>query len=145
MRYLIFFILLSCQSNIQAEHLRKNSVSSSWFVCPTTTKDMTEFQKQISLFSPKIDGTVVIFDGIVKDVKYDAMDQSPVIFLASPIDDSTVNTVFGFIPTKLIGIVLKINKKDKVVLTGHIVGECNTGALDTIYVDMAVESIEVIK
>ena len=143
MKYVLLLILLSaCQGESHTETL---AVHSNWFVCPGTKKEMTEFQKQVVLSNAKVDGMPVTFEGVVSDVRFDQMDQAPVIFLNNPSDDGNIDTVFGFVPKELILKASEINKKDKVVLTGHIMGECNTGAIGSVYVDVAVEEIKRIK
>lgn len=114
-----------------------------WGACPYTNDTMTEFQKHSRVSQVKLEGKELRFNGIVSDVRYDEMAEAPVIFLNSPRKDETsIHTVFAFVPPNLAEKALRLHKKNEIYVSGVAISDCNAGALGAVFIDIVVKDIQ---
>lgn len=104
---------------------------------------MTEFQKHNVVSKVKLEGKELTFNGIVSDVRYDGMAEAPVIYLDSPRKDETsLSTVFVFVPTDLVEKAARLHKKNQIYVSGVAISDCSSGSLGLVYIDIVAKDIQ---
>lgn len=138
--FLALLILSSCKDSTL---LKGPLPLKDWGACPYTNDTMTDLQKYSRVSKVKLEGKELKFNGIVNDVKYDQMADAPVIYLNSPREDETsIHTVFAFVPPNLAEKALRLHKQNEIYVSGVAISDCTTGSLGNVFIDIVVKDIQ---